>query len=82
MDAIAVVNCLQDFADDIKSEKCKARVHSYLELAAQDIRFDVPLADACHADRLKLCSSVPPVRRRHTHACVQDAGVLESSALR
>lgn len=38
------------------------QVHKYVELAAQDIRFDVPLADACYEDRMKLCASVPPVR--------------------
>lgn len=33
----------------------------YQVLAAQDIRFDVPLADACFEDRTKLCANVPPV---------------------
>lgn len=52
---------LQDFASDIKSQACQMQVHKYVELAAQDIRFDVPLADACYEDRQKLCASVPPV---------------------
>jgi Golgi apparatus protein 1 len=39
-------------------------VYEYQQLAAQDIRFDVPLADACHEDRQKLCGNVPPVRKR------------------
>lgn len=36
-------------------------VYEYQKLAAEDIRFDVPLADACHEDRQKLCANVPPV---------------------
>lgn len=57
----AVMNCLQDFRDEIKSDACKSQVHKYVELAAQDIRFDVPLADACYNDRMTLCAAVPPV---------------------
>eukprot|EP00878_Enallax_costatus_P015261 GHUV01015979.1.p1 GENE.GHUV01015979.1~~GHUV01015979.1.p1 ORF type:complete len:801 (+),score=251.73 GHUV01015979.1:135-2405(+) len=55
-----VVNCLQDFASELKSQACRMQVHKYVELAAQDIRFDVPLADACYEDRQKLCANVPP----------------------
>ena len=29
-----------------------------LELAASDIRFDVPLANACHDERTRLCGNV------------------------
>jgi hypothetical protein len=36
-------------------------VQHYKRLAAQDIRFDVPLADACYDDRKTLCAAVPPV---------------------
>jgi Golgi apparatus protein 1 len=38
------------------------QVAKYQELAAQDIRMDVPLADACYEDRVSYCSAVPPVR--------------------
>ncbi|KAF8068299.1 GLG1 [Scenedesmus sp. PABB004] len=55
-----VINCLQDFSEEIKTDACRAQVHKYVELAAQDIRFDVPLADACHKDRATLCANVPP----------------------
>jgi hypothetical protein len=55
------MNCLQDFREEIKSDACKSQVYKYVELAAQDIRFDVPLADACYNDRMTLCSNVPPV---------------------
>ena len=34
---------------------------SYFHTYAQDIRFDVPLAEACFEDRQKLCATVPPV---------------------
>jgi hypothetical protein len=37
------------------------QVAKYQELAAQDIRMDVPLADACYEDRVSYCSNVPPV---------------------
>jgi hypothetical protein len=59
--AVAVMNCLQDFREEIRSDACKSQVHKYVELAAQDIRFDVPLADACYNDRMTLCAAVPPV---------------------
>lgn len=56
--------CLQDnLAQGLIPEgACKNMVYEYQQLAAQDIRFDVPLADACHTDRQKLCGNVPPVR--------------------
>jgi hypothetical protein len=37
-------------------------VRHYVELAAQDVRLNLPLAEACHEDRTTLCASVPPVR--------------------
>lgn len=54
-----VINCLQDYASEIKTTECKKEVQKYVELASQDIRFDVPLADACFEDRQKLCANVP-----------------------
>ncbi len=39
------------------------QVRQYQQLAAEDIRFNVPLADACHADRQTYCANVPPVSR-------------------
>ena len=38
------------------------QVKKYQELAAENIRFDAPLADACFEDRQRFCGSVPPVR--------------------
>lgn len=57
----SVINCLQDYKDEIENERCKSRVHHYLKLASDDIRFNIPLADACHEDREKLCAGVPSV---------------------
>lgn len=39
-------------------------IYEYQKLAAQDVRFDVPLADACMDDRVKLCGNVQPVSDR------------------
>ncbi|GFR44890.1 hypothetical protein Agub_g6234 [Astrephomene gubernaculifera] len=56
----SVINCLQDYSGEIKNGECKAQVKKYLQLASQDIRFDVPLAEACFEDRQKFCANVPP----------------------
>jgi Golgi apparatus protein 1 len=56
----AVVTCLQDYASELRSDECRALVQRYMALAAEDIRFNAPLAHACAADRDKLCSAVPP----------------------
>ncbi|GIL97843.1 hypothetical protein Vretimale_3387, partial [Volvox reticuliferus] len=56
----SVINCLQDYSAEIKNPQCKAQVKKYLQLASQDIRFDVPLAEACFEDRQKFCEDVPP----------------------
>jgi Golgi apparatus protein 1 len=56
----SVINCLQDYTAEIKSEQCKKQVKKYVTLASQDIRFDVSLAEACFEDRQKLCASVAP----------------------
>lgn len=66
----SVINCLQDYSAEIKSGECKGQVKKYVQLASQDIRFDVPLAEACYEDRQKFCANVPPVRPRtymHMH---------------
>lgn len=55
-----LVYCLQDFKQEIRNEDCKSLVNKYMELAAQDIRFNAPLAEACYGDRIELCGDVPP----------------------
>lgn len=56
----SVIRCLQDYVSEIKNEACKAQVLKYQQLASEDFRFDVPLADACYEDRQKLCGHIPP----------------------
>eukprot|EP00951_Prasinocladus_malaysianus_P013425 scaffold101517_cov39-Prasinocladus_malaysianus.AAC.1 len=55
-----VVNCLMDYRDEILRPDCKARVENLIALAAEDIRFNVPLADACYEDRQSLCAHILP----------------------
>lgn len=57
-----VIECLQDFRDELSSPECSKAVHSTMERGASDIRFDVSLAEACYDDRVKYCGSVKPVR--------------------
>jgi hypothetical protein len=52
---------MQDAVRNINDGACKTMVHEYQKLAAQDIRFDVPLAEACRQDRTTYCGKVPPV---------------------
>ncbi|KAK9867536.1 hypothetical protein WJX84_008718 [Apatococcus fuscideae] len=70
MDA-RVSQCLQDYKEDIKSPACAKRVHKLIELASSDIRFDIPLADACHEDRVQFCGNTPPGSARVIR-CLQD----------
>ena len=46
--------------EEISSPACQARVQKIMEYASSDIRFDVPLADACFEDRESFCSTVQP----------------------
>ncbi|KAG2445817.1 hypothetical protein HXX76_000421 [Chlamydomonas incerta] len=55
----SVIRCLQDYMNEITSPACRSMVRKYKELAAEDIRFDVPLAEACFEDRQRLCATVP-----------------------
>lgn len=55
-----VVLCLQDYRDEIENPACQKRVRKYIELASEDIRFNVPLAEACYDDRVQLCNNVAP----------------------
>ena len=57
--------------DEIRNPGCKARVQKIMEYAASDIRFDVPLADACYEDRQDFCAGVPPGSARVIR-CLQD----------
>lgn len=50
---------------EIQDPSCRALVRKYKELAAEDIRFDVPLAEACFEDRQRLCATIPAVCTLH-----------------
>ena len=50
---------------------CQQRVKHGMEMAAQDIRADVMLEHACHADRQKFCASVRPGSARVLR-CLKD----------
>jgi len=66
-----VIECLQDYKDELNAPGCKAVVKTITERAAQDIRMDRPLADACYEDRKTLCSGVSPGSARVLR-CLQD----------
>lgn len=55
-----VINCLMDYREEILRPECKSRTEKLIALASEDIRFNVPLADACFEDRTNFCSNVPP----------------------
>jgi len=66
-----VIECLQDYKDELNAPGCKAIVLKMTARAAQDIRMDRPLADACYEDRKTLCSGVSPGSARVLR-CLQD----------
>eukprot|EP00899_Mesostigma_viride_P006852 jgi/Mesvir1/16168/Mv08435-RA.1 len=76
LDAVAgydgrVIECLQDYKEELTSPECKERVHKLTVRAGQDIRFDVALADACYEDRSRLCANIAPGSARVIR-CLQD----------
>lgn len=66
----SVMNCLQDFRDELRAS-CKAQVNKMMKRSSQDIRFDTSLAEACQADRQKLCSGIQPGSARVIR-CLED----------
>ncbi|KAG1660746.1 hypothetical protein FOA52_010620 [Chlamydomonas sp. UWO 241] len=72
----SVINCLQDYSAEMQNEECKGQVKKYMELAASDIRFDVPLAEACFEDRQKFCGKVPPGSARVIRCLTRKRGAL------
>lgn len=67
-----VLECLQDYKDELVTPACKKRVHKLTMRAAQDIRMDRPLSDACFDDRQKLCANIQPGDARVLR-CLQDS---------
>ncbi|CAI5474497.1 unnamed protein product [Closterium sp. Yama58-4] len=66
-----VMECLQDYKEELKDPRCRQQVHRLTKRAAEDIRFDHPLHDACQPDQEKLCKDVPPGHAR-VFTCLQD----------
>eukprot|EP00242_Pyramimonas_sp_CCMP2087_P000757 CAMPEP_0198232122 /NCGR_PEP_ID=MMETSP1445-20131203/115560_1 /TAXON_ID=36898 /ORGANISM="Pyramimonas sp., Strain CCMP2087" /LENGTH=884 /DNA_ID=CAMNT_0043912773 /DNA_START=630 /DNA_END=3284 /DNA_ORIENTATION=- len=67
-----VIECLQDYREELTVGGCKKQVHKLTTRAASDIRFDRPLADACYDDRKRLCENVSPGSARVLR-CLQDS---------
>ncbi|KAL6765625.1 hypothetical protein V8C86DRAFT_2455787 [Haematococcus lacustris] len=78
LDEASVVNCLQDFLHDIQVEACRKQVLKYQELAAEDIRFNSPLATACSKDRQAYCANVPPGSARVIRCLMKARGRLSA----
>ncbi|KAL4853837.1 Golgi apparatus protein 1 [Chlorella vulgaris] len=55
----SVSKCLQDNRDQLADPACAARVRRVVAATTRDIAFNHPLADACKADRDRLCGKVP-----------------------
>ncbi|CAI5529290.1 unnamed protein product, partial [Closterium sp. Naga37s-1] len=66
-----VMECLQDYKEELKDPRCRQQVHRLTKRAAEDIRFDHPLHDACQPDQEKLCKDVPSGHAR-VFSCLQD----------
>jgi Golgi apparatus protein 1 len=66
-----VIECLQDYRDELTKAECQEAVHKVTARAAEDIRMDRPLADACYEDRKTLCAGVAPGSARVLR-CLQD----------
>ena len=45
-----VVECLQDYREELTNPQCKKRVHILTARAAEDMRFDRPLSQACYGE--------------------------------
>lgn len=43
-----VIQCLQDYRDELKNPKCRQQVRRLTKRASENWRFDKPFADACH----------------------------------
>ena len=47
-----VIQCLQDYRDELKDPLCRQQVFLLTKRASEDIRFEKPLADACYSKSL------------------------------
>ena len=67
--------CLLSRREDLIKPACKQRVKHIMELAASDMRFDVPLNNACVEERKALCGDVEPGHGRIVR-CLQTRYVV------
>ncbi|GJP29711.1 hypothetical protein CLOM_g19337 [Closterium sp. NIES-68] len=66
-----VIQCLQDYRDELKDPRCRQQVHLLTKRAAEDIRFDRALVEACKDDWQAHCQAVPKGQGR-VFMCLQD----------
>ncbi|CAI7795594.1 unnamed protein product [Closterium sp. NIES-54] len=66
-----VIQCLQDYRDELKDPRCRQQVHMLTKRAAEDIRFDRALGEACKDDVQAHCAAVPKGQGR-VFMCLQD----------
>eukprot|EP00884_Botryococcus_braunii_P009907 jgi/Botrbrau1/18918/Bobra.177_2s0072.2 len=65
----SIALCLQDFKDDLTSQKCIEEVHKTMMRQYEDIRFNDWLSESCYPDRQQLCAGYLPGR---VIRCLQD----------
>ena len=65
----SVISCLQDFRDMLMESTCQDQVHKMMALAAEDIRFNQILSDACLPDRERFCKDTQQVTYRRCCSC-------------
>ncbi|CAI7866364.1 unnamed protein product [Closterium sp. NIES-53] len=66
-----VIECLQDYRRELKDPRCRQQVHLLTQRAAEDMRFDHPLQQACQEDREVVCAGVPDGNAR-VFMCLQE----------
>lgn len=66
-----ISRCLQDHRNEIFNLRCRNRVHAMIAATLRDVQFNHPLAEACAADRARLCNHVPLGSAAVVH-CLQE----------
>eukprot|EP00850_Spirogloea_muscicola_P000097 SM000001S04499 [mRNA] locus=s1:550290:556763:- [translate_table: standard] len=69
-----IIQCIQDFKDELTDPMCRQQVHRLTQRAAEDIRFNYPLAAVCKDDLAKFCEGKPdkPFGPGEEVKCLQD----------
>ncbi|CAI5986739.1 unnamed protein product [Closterium sp. NIES-65] len=58
-----VIECLQDYRRELKDPRCRQQVHLLTQRAAEDMRFDHPLQQACQGERCTRVGGLCSLRR-------------------